>query len=130
MLMDIFTARPKKIIGNVALASLLAGPPVGVALSVLGGLLQPTEHSMLEWAKSIGSGLLVGPFVIFIGGLVVVAPLLSLLRYFGYGGPMAVYAIATLFGLWAISDDLRFGLVVLVFSLPASYVFCRHSYSE
>lgn len=128
--MEDITARPERIIGNVAVTSLLAGPPIGVALSVLGGLLEPSEHSALEWAKNIGSGLFLGPFVLVIGGLVVLAPILSVLRYFGCGGPASVYAISLLFSLFAMSSDPRFGLGVLVFSLPASYVFCKHSYSD
>ena len=128
--MERFTAHPERIIGNVALASLLAGPPIGVLLSILAGLLEPCQHSVLEWAKNIGGGLLIGPFVLLIGGLVVLAPILSVLRYFGYGGPAFVYIINLLFGLFAMSGDPRFGLVVLIFSLPASYVFCKYSYSS
>ena len=126
--MESITARPDRIIGNVAVASLLAGPPIGVAMSVLGCLLDPSEHSALEWIKNIGGGLFIGPFVLAVGGLVVLAPILSILRYFDCGGPPAVYAITLLFSLFAMSSGPLFGLAVLIFSLPASYVFCRYSY--
>ncbi|WP_094711514.1 hypothetical protein [Hahella sp. CCB-MM4] len=126
--MKSLTARPEKIIGNIALASLLAGPPIGVALSLLGGLLQPSGLSVLDWIEVIVSGLFAGPFILFIAGLVVLAPTLGVLRHFGYGGPTFVYAITTLFSFFSMSSDLRLGLVSLAFSLPASYVFCKYSY--
>ena len=129
--MKIFTAPPQRIVGNIALASLVAGGPLGILLTVIAGLvLQSEDESMIAWAKELATGLLLGPFFILIAGLVLVAPALSVLRYFGYGGPFFVYLISIVFSLYALNDSLRFGGVVLLFSMAASYVFCRYAYPD
>src|SRR6185369_6921813 len=108
--MTIFTARPQRILGNVALASLIAGAPIGILMTIVAGVfIQHTNHSVLEWIKELGNGLLLGPFFIFIAGLILIVPALSVLRYFGYGGPFFVYAIGMMFGLVALHDNLVFG---------------------
>jgi hypothetical protein len=128
-LMDIFTARPERIIGNVALASLVAGIPVGIVLALLGALQSP-DLSAIQWLAGLGSGALLGPVLIFIAGFMLIAPLLHGLRRFGYGGPLFVYAMAAIFSLTVMASDLRSGIVSLVLSIPAAWIFCRHAYVD
>jgi len=129
--MTIFTNHPQKILGNVAVASLVAGAPIGMLATIVAGvLLHPKNHSVLEWIKDLGAGLLLGPFFVFLAGIILVAPIIALLRRFGYGGPFFVYAIGVLFSLAALRDNFAFGAIVIVFALGASYVFCRGAYSD
>ncbi len=129
--MDIFTARPQRILGNVALASLLAGVPAGAVMTVIGGLSLPSNTaSWLEWAQEIGIGMLLGPFFVLLGGLFLLAPTLSVFRFFGCGGPFFVYAISATATLLAMGEGARFGVGVAVFSLSASFVFCRWAYAD
>jgi hypothetical protein len=129
--MTIFTGRPQKILGNVAVASLVAGAPIGLIATTLAGIfIQPKNHTVLEWLTELGKGLLLGPFFIFIAGIVLVLPILTVLRRFNYGGPFFVYAISVAFSLAALHDNLAFGAMVMIFSMSASYVFCRGAYSD
>jgi hypothetical protein len=127
--MDIFTARPRRILGNVALASLLAGVPAGVVMTVVGGLTSASgTASWLDWAQEIGIGMMLGPFFVFVGGVFLLAPTLSVFRYLGCAGPFFVYAISATASLFAMGEGAQFGVGVAVFSLSASYVFCRWAY--
>lgn len=128
--MNIFTARPQKILGNVALASLLPGVPAGAVMTLIAGLfLQTKTASWLDWVQELGIGMLLGPFFVFVGGVLLLAPTLSVLRHLGNGGPFFVYAISAVASLLAMGEGLRFGLAVAVFSLSASFVFCRRAYA-
>lgn len=128
--MNIFTAPPQNILGNVALASLLAGMPSGAVMSLIAGIFLPSgTGSWLDWAQQIAIGMLLGPFFVFLGGLVLLAPTLSVFRCLGYGGPFFVYAISAIASLLAAGEGARFGVAVAVFSLSASYVFCRRAYT-
>jgi hypothetical protein len=127
--MSIFTARPERIIGNIALASLVAGIPAGIILALLGGL-QSRDLSAMQWLGGIGGGALLGPVLVFIAGCLLIAPLLHGLRNFGYGGPVFVYAIAIISSLAAMASDLRAGIASLVLSIPAAWVFCRRAYTD
>lgn len=128
--MDQFTARPHHIIGNIALASLIAGAPVGAVFAALGGNMQPGAHTPWEWMHGVGSGALQGICFDFVAGILIIAPALAVLRRFGYGGPIFVYAISVVLGLTALADNLRFGLVVLAFAVTASTVFCARAYTD
>ncbi|NZA27019.1 hypothetical protein H0E84_11580 [Luteimonas sp. SJ-92] len=128
--MHMLSAHPERIIGNIALASLMVGVPVGVGLSMVGGLMQPGGASWLDWLKGAAAGAALGPTAIFVAGMLLVAPVLALLRPLGYAGPLTVYVIASLFGTLALRDDLRLGAVVLAFALPAAFVFCRYAYPD
>lgn len=129
--MDIFTARPNRILGNVALASLLAGVPAGAAMTVIGGLSSASiTASWLEWAEQIGIGMLLGPFFVFVGGIFLMAPTLIVFRFFGCGGPFFVFATSATASLLAMGEGARFGVGVAVFSLSASIVFCRRAYAD
>lgn len=127
--MDIFTAPPERIFGNVALASLVAGIPAGIVLSLLGAIASPGNLSPMEWLSATGEGLLLGPTFTFIGGSIFIVPTLYTLRYIDYAGPFFVYAISVIISLVMMSDGIRAGLATLLLSLPASYVFCRQAYS-
>jgi hypothetical protein len=128
--MIFFTARPLKIIGPIAISSLLAGAPIGVALSLLGGFLETANYSFVYWISKLGVGLLVGPFFVFAAGMILVAPALTVLRHFGLGGPFFVYAICACFSAVCLYDDVRLGILASALSLPSSLVFCRLSYSK
>jgi len=129
--MDIFTARPQRILGNVALASLLAGVPAGAVMTLVGGLSRSFgTASWLEWAEQIGIGMLLGPFFVFLGGICLMAPTLTVFRFFGCGGPFFVYAISATASLLAMGEGAQFGAGVAVFSLSASVVFCRYAYAH
>lgn len=123
--MDILTARPERLFGNVALASLMAGLPAGLVFAIAGLVTQPLLSSA-TWIASFGSVLL-APVLVFIAGLVLL-PVLYALRKAGYAGPLSVYALSTLLSLVLMSSDVRAGLLGLVLSLPASFVFCRYAY--
>ena len=128
--MSIFTDRPQKILGNIAVTSLVAGVPLGVFSTILAGVvLHSNNRSVVEWAKELGLGLLQGPFFVFIAGLILIAPILTVLRRFDYGGPFFVYAISVIFSLVLLHDNLAFGAMSMVFALFSSYVFCRYAYS-
>ncbi|WP_386066085.1 hypothetical protein ACFJIW_16265 [Tahibacter sp. UC22_41] len=123
--MDILTARPERLLGNVALASLMAGLPVGLIFAIAGLATQPLLSSA-TWSAGFGS-LLLAPVLVFIAGLILL-PVLYALRKVGYAGPLSVYVLSTLFSLVLMSNDMRAGLLGLVLSLPASFVFCRYAY--
>lgn len=127
--MSIFTSRPERIVGNIALASLVAGIPAGLVLSLLGAL-QSRNLSAIQWLGGLGSGALLGPALIFIAGFVLIAPVLHGLRSLGYGGPAFVYAMAAIFSLTAMASDLRSGIASLILSIPAAWIFCRHAYVD
>ncbi|MDQ3039807.1 MAG: hypothetical protein M3R16_08430 [Pseudomonadota bacterium] len=128
--MELFTARPQRIVGTIALASLVAGVPIGLGASILGMVMYSTDHSAMEVVKSLAQALLVGPFLVFICGLIFIAPALSALRYFGYGGPFFVYAISMAIGLVFLKENLLSGLMVIVMGLAASFIFCRYAYLD
>jgi hypothetical protein len=128
--METITARPHRIVGNIALASLIAGVPIGIVLSILGAVLEPAGHSVIEKLEGIGSGALLCAAVVFVVGLIVVAPIVAGLRYLGYAGPFSVYAISAVFGLVCMSGNVRFGLAALVTGLAASHVFNRYAYAD
>jgi hypothetical protein len=127
--MDTFSARPENIIGNVALASLLAGMPLGLLLSAVAAIFYQDQYSGIEIVKNIALGAIVGPVYVFVCGLVIVAPLLALLRLLGYGGPFFVYAISIAIGVPFLSNGVLSGLAVISMAVAASYVFCRFAYS-
>ncbi|MEO7757566.1 MAG: hypothetical protein ABIS07_13380 [Dokdonella sp.] len=116
--------------GNIAVASLMAGVPIGAALAILGIVSEPAGHSLIETLKGIGSGALLCPAVLFIVGMIVVAPIVAGLRHVGYAGPFSVYSVSVLFGLIAMADDVRFGTIAMVVGLVASHVFCRYAYRD
>jgi len=126
--MDAFSARPEKIIGNVALASLLAGLPMGLFISAIAAIFYHQQYSGFELFKNIALGAFAAPFYIFVCGVVVVAPLLALLRLFGCGGPFFVYAIGVSMGLPFLSNGIMSGLAVIAIALAASFAFCRFAY--
>jgi len=127
--MDTFSARPERIIGNVALASLLAGIPLGLLISSIAAFLHPSHLSAMELVKGIALGAVVGPVYIFLCGLFVIAPALALLRHFGFGGPFFVYAISIALAVPFFANGLLPGLAVVALALSASYAFCRFAYS-
>ena len=128
--MEMITASPQRIVGNIALASVMAGVPIGIVLSILGIVLEPAGHSVIEKLEGIGSGALLCAAVVFVVGLVVVAPIIAGLRHLGCAGPFSVYAISAVFGLVCMSTDVRFGLVALVTGLAVSHVFNRYAYAD
>ena len=128
--MDTFSARPEKIIGNVALASLLAGLPLGLLISAVAAIRYQAQYAGIEIVKNIALGAVVAPVFIFVFGLVVIAPLLTLLRHFGYGGPFFVYAISIGLAVPFLSNGVLSGLAAISMALAASYVFCRFAYSD
>lgn len=128
--MDTFSARPEKIIGNVALASLLAGLPLGLLISAVAAIRYQAQYAGIEIVKNIALGAVVAPVFIFVFGLVVIAPLLTLLRHLGYGGPFFVYAISIGLAVPFLSNGVLSGLAAISMALAASYVFCRFAYSD
>lgn len=124
--MDLLTARPEKLFGNVALASLVAGVPVGLVFAAVGLATHPPADSA-TWSASLGSVLL-APVLVFLAGLVLL-PILYALRRFGCAGPAVVYALSILFSLALMGGDARAGLVGFALTLPASFVFCRCAYA-
>jgi len=80
--------------------------------------------------KNIALGAVVAPVFIFVFGLVVIAPLLTLLRHLGYGGPFFVYAISIGLAVPFLSNGVLSGLAAISMALAASYVFCRFAYSD
>jgi hypothetical protein len=124
--MDILTARPEKLFGNVALASVMAGLPIGLVFAIAGLVTQPLLLPA-TWTAGLGSVVL-APVFVFIAGMVLL-PVLYALRRAGYAGPFFVYALSTLFSLVLMSSDLRAGLLGFALSLPASFVFCRYAYT-
>lgn len=128
--MDTFSARPERIIGNVALASLAAGIPLGLLLSAIGAFRHPSGLFGVALAKSIALGALVAPVCIFVCGLIVITPALALLRHFGFGGPFFVYAISITLAAPFFANGLLPGLAVLALALAASYAFCRSAYAS
>jgi len=128
--METFSARPANIIGNVALASLLAGAPLGLLISAVAAMLLRQQYFGFELFKNIALGALAGPFYVFVCGIVFIAPPLFLLRRLGYGGPFFVYAISIAIGLPFLSNGLMAGLSVLALAAAASYAFCRLAYTD
>ncbi|MBB1061370.1 hypothetical protein [Marilutibacter spongiae] len=126
--MEGFTARPERIIGNIALASLLAGLPVGLMFSLWAGMQAWARTPLPVWLREVGGGALMCAAVTFLAGLVLVAPSLWLLRRFGLGGPFFVHAVAVLASLAMMADQPRMGLAALALAVPASLVFCRYAY--
>lgn len=124
--MDLLTARPEKLFGNVALASLVAGVPVGLVFAAVGLATHPLADSA-TWSASLGSVLL-APVLAFLAGLVLL-PILYALRRFGFAGPAVVYGLSVLFSLTLMGSDVRAGLVAFALALPASFVFCRFAYA-
>ncbi len=128
--MELFTRTPERILGNIAVASVLGGVPMGLALATLAALTLPGNDTMPEFLIHIGKGALLGPILILMCGLCVIAPLMTLLRYLGYGGPFFVYAISLAVALLLFRDGWRAGLVALALGMAASYVFCRFAYLD
>lgn len=123
--MDLLTARPQNLLGNVALASALAGVPVGLVFAIVGLATHPlTERA--TWTAGVGSVLL-APVLVFVAG-VLLLPILWALRKLGFAGPLFVYALSVLFSLVLMGSDVRAGILGLLLSLPASFVFCRCAY--
>lgn len=87
-------------------------------------------HTLLEWIQGVSSSALQGIFFDFVAGILLIAPALAVLRRFGYGEPIFVYAISVVFGLVALADSVRFGLVVLAFAVTTSAVFCARAYPD
>ncbi len=124
--MDLLTARPEKLFGSVAFASVAASVPVGLLFALYGLATHPFA-SPDTWKASLGSVLL-APVLIFVAG-VLLLPILFLLRRVGYAGPFCVYALSSLCSVVVLGSDAGAGLLSLALSLPASYVLCRHAYS-
>lgn len=128
--MDTFSARPERIIGNVALASLAAGIPLGLLISAIEAFRHPSGPFGVALVESIALGALVAPVCIFLCGLIVITPALALLRRFDLGGPFFVYAISIALAVPFFANGLLPGLAALVLALAASYVFCRSAYAS
>ena len=125
-----WTTTPWTLIGNVALASLLAGLPLGLLISAVAAIRYQAQYAGIEIVKNIALGAVVAPVFIFVFGLVVIAPLLTLLRHLGYGGPFFVYAISIGLAVPFLSNGVLSGLAAISMALAASYVFCRFAYSD
>ncbi|GMV29127.1 MAG: hypothetical protein AMXMBFR59_12520 [Rhodanobacteraceae bacterium] len=125
--MEMLTARPDNLLGNVALASLVAGVPVGLVFAAVGLATHPLGDSG-TWSASLGSVLL-APALVLLAGLALL-PVLYALGKVGYAGPAVVYALSILFSLVLTASDVRAGLVGFALSLPASFVFCRLAYAQ
>lgn len=128
--MEAFAAPPEKIVGDFAFASLIAGVPIGVVLSIPGVLSEPWSHSTIEALEETGSGALLFRAGLFIVGMIVVATIVAGRRHIGYAGPFSVYSISRVFALIATSDDRRFGTGALVIELAASHLSCRYANSD
>lgn len=126
--MDWFREEPDRILGNVAVASLLAGGPAGAMVGVLGGLLQARTVSAGDWIGGIGSGAVFGVFLAFLFGACYIAPALVVLRRFGFAGPAFVALLASLPVLALLADDARIGVASLMIATPVTWVFCRFAY--
>lgn len=124
--MEMLTARPENMFGNVALASVVAGIPVGLLFAVIGLATHPIA-ALDTWKASLGSVLL-APVFILVAGLIML-PVLYGLRRLGYAGPLVVWALSGLFSIVLMSSDVRAGLLGLMLAMPASYVFCRYAYN-
>jgi hypothetical protein len=126
--MDWLTEEPERILGNVALASLLAGGPAGALLGGLGGLLGASPASAADWVGGVGSGALFGVFIAFLFGACYILPALFVLRRVGFAGPASVVLLALLPVLVLLAEDARMGLVSLGIAVPVTLVFCRLAY--
>lgn len=128
--MDTFSARPERIIGNVALASLAAGIPLGLLISAIEAFRHPSGPFGVALVESIALGALVAPVCIFLCGLIVIMPALALLRRFDLGGPFFVYAISIALAVPFFANGPLPGLATLALALGASYAFCRSAYAS
>lgn len=127
--MNTFSARPEKITGNVALASLIAGIPLGLLISAIGAFRHASGLFGVALVESIALGALIAPVGLFLCGLIVITPVLTLLRRFGFGGPFFVYAISITLAVPFFANGLLPGLAALALALTASYAFCRSAYA-
>jgi hypothetical protein len=90
-------------------------------------VVHPNQYSGIELVENIALGAMVGSFYVFVCGIII-APLLAVLRRFGYGGPFFVYAASIATVLPFFSNGFLPGLAVLVMASAASYAFCRFAY--
>jgi hypothetical protein len=128
--MELFTARPKRIIGNIALSSLYVGLPTGLITGLVSVIYNSSDISMLDMAKGIFGATIVLPVACFICALLLIAPALWILRRFDLGGPAFVYGISFFIGSSFFGLSLQGGFYVLAVAMACSYVFCKYAYQS
>lgn len=126
--MDIFSERPSRIFSSVALASLIAGLPLSLIISIFAATMASAPVT-LELIKELLESAFFGVFFVFLCGIVLIAPLLLLLRWLGLGGPFFVYAPSLALGVSFFSNGFQAGAAVTVLALASSFVFCRFAYA-
>jgi hypothetical protein len=126
--MELFAARPERIIGNIALSSLYVGLPIGAVTGLVSVIQNSSKISMLDMGKGIFGATIFLPVACFICGLILIAPALWILRHFGLGGPAFVYGISFFIGCSFFGLSLQGGFFVLAVAMACSYVFCKWAY--
>lgn len=127
--MEVFTAKPVNIIGNLALSSLYAGLPIGMATAIYALFFDSTIAGFSQISKGVVETVILLPVMCFICGIILIAPVLSMLRYFGLGGPAFVYGICFLIACSFFELSVQGGLYVMGVAMACSYVFCSRAYS-
>jgi hypothetical protein len=126
------TDRPERIFGNVALASLMTGVPIGIMFAIAYLVSGLEGASFASASKEIAACLLGPTFLIFlIGGIGLGLPL-WLLRRIGMAGPAIAFGICAALGLaFAIGIDRpAVALGVIATSIACGVVFCRLTYAS
>jgi len=126
--MELFAARPERIIGNIALSSLYVGLPVGAITGLVSVMHSSSQISMIDMGKGIFGATVFLPVACFICGLLLIAPVLWILRRFDLGGPAFVYGISFLIGCSFFGLSLKGGFFVLAVAMACSHVFCKWAY--
>ena len=124
-------ARPERIFGNVALASLTVGTPIGIAFSIA-YLVSGSEGATLAGASKEIAACVFGPILLLLlAGSVGLGIPLWLLRRLGFAGPAIAFAFCAATGLVIAADISRPGVAlgVIATALIGGAAFCRFAYS-
>lgn len=127
--MEMFTARPVNILGNIVHSSFLTGVPVGIATGVYAIFFDKTITGFFEISKGLIETIVLLPVMCFLCGILLIAPALSILRYFGLGGPAFVYGISFFVSCCFFGLSMQGGFYVLGVAMACSYVFCSRAYN-
>ncbi|MFP7723641.1 hypothetical protein [Lysobacter sp. A3-1-A15] len=123
-------AKPERIIGNVAVASLLGGVPAGAVLATMGVAVHATPPSALDGLQAVAQSALLGPVVSFVFGALYLAPALALLRRTGFAGPLVAVVLTAVPVAALAQDSPRAGLIGVGLAVPVLLVFCRLAYGN
>jgi hypothetical protein len=126
--MNLLTARPENIIGNIALSSLYAGLPIGTVTAIASVIYELGSLSFLDLTKRVAGTIIFLPAACFMCGLLLIAPALLLLRHFGFGGPALVYGMSFIVGCSFFELSMQGGFYVLTVAMVCSIVFCKRAY--